>query len=213
MGVQDNEGCSLLHWACFFGCDEILVEALLLANPHSARLPSRHDGSLPMHLAASWVRPSLVASHPQTACIGLTGPFTCCLSAAARRGAPPQSSLCSLRHSLGRCRASTTPVISHSKRRFRTATQPSHRFWRRRSMQTDARFADSRRWRKIFAATIIQHAGIGSRPPTLGWAKTQWRRLPLTVVEMALWRTGRGERSVMVAAAQGCCFTHRQHHH
>ena len=56
MGVQDNEGCSLLHWACFFGCDEILVEALLLANPHSARLPSRHDGSLPMHLAASWVR-------------------------------------------------------------------------------------------------------------------------------------------------------------
>eukprot|EP01048_Picozoa_sp_COSAG05_P016125 COSAG05_NODE_2037_length_3654_cov_2.052321_3_plen_232_part_00 len=53
---QDSEGATLLHWACFFGAHEKLVEAILLANPGAARVPSRHDGSLPMHVAASWVR-------------------------------------------------------------------------------------------------------------------------------------------------------------
>ena len=61
---QDASGATLLHWACFYGCPEAVIEALLLANPVAARVPNSSDGSLPMHVAASWGRSATVGPLP-----------------------------------------------------------------------------------------------------------------------------------------------------
>ena len=51
---SDTNGCSLLHWACYYGSDPAVFETLLRLNPRAARRPSKNDGCLPMHVAASW---------------------------------------------------------------------------------------------------------------------------------------------------------------